>query len=101
MEIIVTGRHLDITPAIKQYATDKVSKLPRYFDRIQLIEVIVHNTDRHLELEIIVHVDKSDPFVCKTTGEDLYACIDESVDKLERRLSDHKAKLRNRKHNVQ
>ncbi len=101
MEIIVTGRHMDITAAIKQYATDKVSKLPRYFDRIRLIEVIADNTNHHLELEVIVHVEKSDPFICKTTGEDLYACIDESVDNLERRLSDHKAKLRNRKHNVQ
>ena len=40
MEIVVTGRHMDITPAIREYATEKVSKLPRYFDRIQSIEVI-------------------------------------------------------------
>lgn len=104
MEIIVSGRHMEITPAIKKYASDKASKLPRYFDRVQSIEVIAqviaHKTDQHHELEIIVHVERSDPFVQKTTGADLYACIDEAVDKLERRLTDHKVKLRNRKHNT-
>lgn len=98
MEIIVTGRHMDITPAIREYASEKVSKLPRYFDRIQSIDVIAHKNDRQHEMEIIVHVDRSDPFLCKTAGSDLYACIDEAVNKLERQLTDHKDKLRNRKH---
>ena len=100
MEIVVTGRHMDITPAIRKYATEKVSKLPRYFDRIQSIEVIAQKMDRHHELEMIVHADKTDPFVCKTTGSDLYACIDEAIGKLERMLADHKSRLRNRKHNT-
>ncbi len=100
MEIVVTGRHMEITSAIRDYAQEKVSKLPRYFDRIQSIEVVAQKTDRQHEMEIIVHADKTDPFVCKTSGSDLYACIDEAVDKLERRLTDHKGKLRNRKHNT-
>jgi len=100
MEITVTGRHTDITPAIRQYVTDKTAKLPRYYDRIRAIQVITDKTDRTHELEIIVQVDRSDPFVCKVTGDDLYACIDSAVDKLERQLTDHKVKLRNRKHNT-
>lgn len=100
MEIKVTGRHMDITPAIREFASEKASKLPRFFDRIQSIEVIAQKTNQQHELEIIVHVDKADPFICKTAGSDLYACIDEAIDKLERRLSDHKERLRNRKHNV-
>lgn len=100
MEIIVTGRHMDITPAIREFATEKASKLPRYFDRVQSIEVIAQKFEGRHELEMIVHADKTDPFICKTTGPDLYACIDEAVDKLERQLSDHKTKLRNRKHNI-
>ena len=98
MKITVTGRHMAITSAIREFATEKVGKLPRYFDRIQSIDVIAQKTDKQYELEIIVHADKTDPFVCKTAGSDLYACIDETVDVLERRLTDHKGKLRNRKH---
>ncbi len=98
MEIVVTGRHMDITDPIRTYATEKVSKLPRYFDRITSIEVIAHKTDHHHEMEIIVHAEKTDPFICKTSGDDLYACIDEAVDKLERRLAEYKARLRSHKH---
>ena len=100
MDINVTGRHLEITPAIRDYAQQKAGKLPRYYDRIQGIEVVTDRGDHHnkYEVEIIVQVDRTDPFVVKTTGEDLYACIDDSVDKLERQLTDHKEKLRNRKH---
>lgn len=102
MEIIVSGKHLEVSAAIRKYALEKVSKLPRYYDRVQEINVVLDrsNTTWTYEVEIIAKVERSDPFVAKTTGTDLYACIDETVDKLERQLTDHKGKLRNRKHNV-
>ena len=43
-------------------------------------------------------VERHKPFVAKQQGEDLYACIDDVTDKLERQLTDHKERLRNRKH---
>lgn len=99
MELTITGRHIDVTPAIKEYATTKVSKLPRYFDRILAIEVITDRQDnRTYEVEVIVKVEHTDPFVAKTRGDDLYACIDNVVDKLERQLTDHKDKLRDRRY---
>jgi putative sigma-54 modulation protein len=98
MEITVTGRHLEITPAIKQYATDKVSKLPRYFDRVLQINVIADRRDNHtFEAEIIVDAEHHEDFVAKASGPDLYACVDSAVDKLERQLTDHKERLRQRK----
>lgn len=99
MELTITGRHIDMTPAIKEYATTKVNKLPRYFDRILAIEVITDRQDnRTYEVEVIVKVEHTDPFVAKTRGDDLYACIDNVVDKLERQLTDHKDKLRDRRY---
>jgi putative sigma-54 modulation protein len=98
MEITVTGRHIEITPAIKQYATDKVSKLPRYFDRVLQINVIADRRDNHtFEAEIIVDAEHHEDFVAKASGPDLYACVDSAVDKLERQLTDHKERLRQRK----
>ena len=101
MEIIVTGRHIEVTPAIREYASRKVAKLPRYFDRIHLIEVVIDKHDHHgFKVEVIVKSEHVDPFVAHTSGDDLYACIDQVTDKLERQLTDHKERLRNRKHNV-
>ena len=99
MEITVSGRHIEVTPAIREYATGKVAKLPRYFDRLQSVDVVTDKTEHpSYEVEIIAKVDRADPFVVTERGEDLYACIDDAVDKLERRLSDRKERLRNRKH---
>ena len=97
MEITVSGRHLEITPAIRQYATEKVGKLPRYFDRVQQISIIADKQDNHtFNVEIIVDAEGHDRFVGRSTGPDLYAGIDACVDKLERQLTDHKEKTRRR-----
>lgn len=100
MEFTIAGRHhLEITPAIRQYAQDKTGKLPRYYDRIQQIEVIAGRKDSHShEVELIVNVDRHDPFVARDSGDDLYACIDGVVDKMERQLTDHKNRVRDHKH---
>lgn len=99
MEITVIGRHLDLTDAIREYATEKALKFPRYYDRVQSVQVIAGKDDRHsYEVELIVHVGGHDHFVARGKGDDLYACIDDTTDKIERQLTDHKQKQRNRKH---
>jgi putative sigma-54 modulation protein len=100
MEIIVSGRnHLEITPAIRQYATDKLGRLPRFFDRIQKIDVVAGRHDSHShEVEVIVTAEHASPFIARDSGGDLYACIDNVISKLERQLTDHKSKIRDRKH---
>ncbi len=98
MEMIVTGRHIEVTAPIREHVESKASKLPRYFDRVTSIEVIIDKAERGQKVEVIVHAEGTTPFIVNITGDDLYHCIDEAVDKLERQLTDHKEKLRNRKH---
>lgn len=99
MEFKISGRHVDITPAIREYAEQKTARLPRYFDRIQSISVIIGKPDpQHFEVEVVADIEHAKDIVTKRTGEDLYAAIDKAVDKTERQLTDHKEKLRNRKH---
>ncbi len=101
MEIKVTGRHMDITPPIREYASEKALKLPRYFDRVQEIDVVIDKQDaKNLGVEIIAEAEHADSFIARASGSDLYVCIDEAISKMERQLTDHKEKLRNRKHNV-
>jgi putative sigma-54 modulation protein len=96
MDVKVSGRHLEITEAIRDYAGKRVAKLPKYFDRIQVVSVVADKKDRTHELEIIVQADRAEPFIGRATGQDLYACIDAAVDKIERQLADHKGKVRHR-----
>ncbi len=98
MEIIISGRRVEVTATIREYAQKKVAKLPRYFDRVTAIEVVLDKAHEQFEVEVIVEAEHHSPFLAKTSGEDLYGCLDQSVDKLERQLTDHKEQLRNRKH---
>jgi len=98
MQVTVTGRHLEMTDAIRQYARGKVGKLPRYYDRVSEAELIAEKNERLFRVELRVQADHHDPFIAHNEGDDLYACIDAVVDKLERQLTDHKEKVRNRKH---
>ncbi len=98
MEFKLSGRHIEVTPAIHDYAEKKTQRLHRYFDRILSIEGVIEKRDRSFEVEIVTHVEHAQPFVARQTGDDLYAAIDGVTDKLERQLTDHKERLRNRKH---
>lgn len=101
MEVTLTGKHISITDAIRQYAMEKSLKLPRYYDKLQSIEVIAGKGDsRTYEIELIAHVDRHKHFVARSRGHDLYACIDDTIGKIERQLTDQKEKTRNYKHSV-
>ena len=98
MEIIVSGKHLDITDPIRAYAQEKAGKLTKYYGQIQSIEVIADKSQgTQFEIEMIVHVDRHDPFIATSHGEDLYATIDQTQHKLERQLTDHKEKVKSHK----
>jgi putative sigma-54 modulation protein len=98
MQIIVSGRHMGVSDALKDYCHDKAQRLLRFYDRIKSIEVILDGHDGQHSAEMIVHSDGTAPFVASEEHKDIYAAVDLLIDKLERQISRHKEKLRNRKH---
>ena len=100
MQVKISGKHMELTPPIEDYAFRKVEKFPRYFDRIQQIDVVIDRAKNGYVVEIITNVEHHDPFVASSTHQDLYACIDLGIDRSVRQLKDHKSKLRDNKHNT-
>lgn len=98
VRITISGRHVDLSDALKSYAEEKASKLERYYDRVHSAEVIFDKEALNHLCEIIVKGDHHDSFVAKETHEDPYAALDAAVKDLERQLTRQKEKLRNRKH---
>jgi putative sigma-54 modulation protein len=96
--VTVSSRHMDVTEPLKAYATQKAGKLNKYYDRIQEIEVIFDNGKMTQRCEMIVNAEHKNLFVVHHDDGDAYACVDGCIDKLERQLSEHKKKYRNRKH---
>lgn len=100
MQIKISSKHMDITPAIESYAAKKVEKLRRFFDRIQQIDVVIDKAKKGYTTEIITDVEHHEPFIATSEDNDLYACIDQGVDRATRQLKDHKSKLRDNKHHA-
>ena len=99
MLFTITGRHIEITDAIRNHAQEKTEKLPRYYNSINRIEVIIDGSDGgKSSVEIIARAEHSKVFIVKESGEDTYVCIDLAVHKLERQIRRKKEKERNNKH---
>jgi len=99
IRFIISGKHIDLTEALKTYAEEKTTKLPKHFDSITEIEVIVDGSDAsNPTVEIIVRAAKSQPFIVKETSDDAYKCIDIAVHKLERQIRKKKEQQRDPKH---
>ena len=101
MIVTVSSRHMEVSPTLKSYAEQKVNKLHKYYDRIQEIEVVFDaqkaSGKEQARVEMIVNAEQKNMFIAHADG-DAYAGIDACVLKLERQLTDHKEKFRNRKH---
>jgi len=100
MIVTVSSRHMDVSPALKTYAEQKAAKLTKYYDRIQEIEVVFDAGKDMTRVEMIVNAEHKNMFIAHHDEGTAYACVDGCLDKLERQLSEHKDKHRNRKHAV-
>ena len=99
MLFTITGKHIDITEAIRNHAEEKTAKLPKYYNSINQVEVIIDgNHGGGTSVEIIARAEHSNVFVVTETGDDAYRCIDIAVHKLERQLRRKKTRQRNNKH---
>jgi putative sigma-54 modulation protein len=98
MQTTISSKHMDITPAIADYAEKKASKLRRFFNRIQQIDVIIDKAKKGYTVEIITDVEHHEPFIATAADADLYACIDQGAERAARQLKDHKSRLRDNKH---
>ena len=98
MLFTISGKHIEITEAIKKYAEEKTSNLPRYYSSINQVDVIIDGERvGSTSVEIIAKGEHSKIFIVTETGEDAYRCIDVAVHKLERQLRRKKGKERDNK----
>lgn len=100
MDFKITGKHITITEAMRAYAEEKTSRLPRFYNTVSLVEVVVDGdqTAGKISVEIIARGEHSNVFVATEAAEDAYKGIDAAVHKLEEQLRRKKTKERNNKH---
>jgi putative sigma-54 modulation protein len=93
MNIIVNGRHLGITPALRSYAEEKIGKFDKYLSNISEAVVTLSVEKYRHKAEVLLKVNGVMIQAESVTGE-VYSAIDDVVEKLEKQIVRHKEKLR-------
>ncbi|MGD8345774.1 MAG: ribosome-associated translation inhibitor RaiA [Lysobacterales bacterium] len=95
MQINITGHHIEVTPALRAYATEKVQRITRHFDHVISTDVIlkVEKNLNYAEGKINA-AGAPKALFAQESNEDMYAAIDGLADKLDKLVRRHKDRLR-------
>jgi putative sigma-54 modulation protein len=102
MNLTISGHHLEVTPALREYVLTKLDRVTRHFDQVVDITVLLcveklSEKERRQRAEVTLHVKGKDLFA-ECSSEDLYAAIDQLMDKLDRQVVRHKSKVQDHHH---
>ena len=102
MNLTISGHHLEVTAALREYVLNKLERVTRHFDQVVDINVLLtvekqKEKDRRQRAEVTLRVKGRDIFV-EQSHEDLYAAIDQLMDKLDRQVCRHKDKVQEHHH---
>lgn len=92
MQINLTGRHIEITSALREYIDTKFAKLSRHSEHINNVHVILNVEKLKQIAEAKLLLDGGEVFAV-SEDENMYAAIDQLIDKLDRQVIKHKEKI--------
>lgn len=97
MNLNLTGRHLEITPAIREHVISKFDKVKRHFDNVIDVSVVLSVDKLEQKAEASVHLSGKTIFA-ETADENLYVAIDALIESLDRQVLKYKEKNTARRH---
>lgn len=103
MNLKISGHHLEVTPALREYVETKLERITRHFDNVIGVTVTLALDANNIEkekrqrAEINVHMRGKDLHV-ESEAQDMYAAIDLLMDKLDRQVLKHKDKIQDHQH---
>lgn len=85
MKLRITGRHMDVTPALRRYLETRFDRLDRYELKVGIVQVVlsVEKLQHKAEAVCVVHGKRVQ---AKTSTREMYATIDALVDRIDGQL---------------
>jgi putative sigma-54 modulation protein len=102
MNLTISGHHLELTPAIREYVQTKLERIKRHFDHVIDVAVILAveklpEKEKRQKAEINLRL-RGNVIHVESFAEDLYAAIDCLIDKLDRQVLKYKTKIQDHQH---
>ena len=95
MQLKISGHHIEITEALREFINKKFNKLMSHSDSITNAQVTLTVEKTRQMAEANIHIKGAD-IVASSEHQDMYAAVDLLVDKMDRQLLKHKEKSLNR-----
>ena len=100
MEFIISGKNINVTPAIKDYAYKKLLHVRKYFDHIINVELVI-SVNKYEHFAEVTLSAKGIKIHAEEKSKDMYQTIDKLEKKLDRQIQKYKEKLTDKKHHNQ
>jgi len=102
MNLTISGHHLDVSPALRNYVIHKLDRVIRHFDQMVDVKVLLSiekqkAKETRQQVECNIHVKGGDLFA-QSAHQDMYAAVDALVDKLDRQVVRYKDKRQDHQH---
>jgi len=97
MNLNIHGHHLEVTPALRGYVLEKLTRVRRHFDNVIDVDVVLSVDKLDQKAEITLRV-RGVALHAASVLPDLYASIDAMMDKLDRQVLRHKDRVKNHAH---
>ncbi|WP_427338090.1 ribosome hibernation-promoting factor, HPF/YfiA family [Caloranaerobacter sp. DY30410] len=98
MKIIVSGKNIEVTNALRDVVEKKMEKLDKYFHKDVEVHVTMNvEKNRHI-IEVTIPFEGG-IIRAEEENSDMYTSIDKVIDVLERQIRKHKTKLQKRNRN--
>ncbi len=85
----ITGRHMEVTPALKRHIRSRFERLERYDVSLDRLEIVLSVSKLQHAAEAVCSINGK-RFQAKTSTREMYATIDQLVDRLVAQIRKHK-----------
>lgn len=93
MQMNISGHHVEVTPALRAYVTEKLQRISKHFDHVISVDVILKVEKLNQIAEASVNAAGRTVFATASDN-DMYAAIDSLSDKIDRQVRRLKQRLR-------
>lgn len=92
MNLNLSGHHVDVSPALREYVVTKIKRVERHFDRLIGASVVLTVEKLMHKAEATIHASGAD-LHAQSIEDNMYAAIDSLIDKLDEQARRQKEKL--------
>lgn len=93
MNLTISGHHLEVTPAIREYIQSKLVRIKRHFENVIDVNVLLSVEKLQQKAEITMNL-RGKAIHVESVDDNLYAAIDSLIDKVDRKVLKHKETLK-------